>query len=325
MKAVVTSEMPPEAFEALAGMGYLVNHCGWGVTRRVMSEDELADALQSAELLICELERVDDSLLAQCPELKIVASCRGNPTNVDIEAAKRRGVWVLNTPGRNADSVADFTIGLILALQRGIVASDRHLVGEGWEVDGDLPYFHYRGRELSTTTVGLLGCGAVGRKVAERLVGGFGTRVIAHDPFATIFPNGVEPVGFDELFEWSNVVSLHSAVPSGGVPLVGRRQLEALGPSGLLVNTARAALIDEEALILSLNDGVIAGAALDVFWTEPLARDHPLLDLENVILTPHVAGAADDVQRHHATMILKDLSAILNGGQPINAVVRPIP
>lgn len=325
MKAVVTSEMPREAFEELARLGYHVTHCGWGVTRRVMSEDELVDELQSAQLLICELERVDDSLLSRCPDLKIVASCRGNPTNVELDAARRRGVWVLNTPGRNADSVADFTIGLILALQRGIVASDRHLVGEGWEVDGDLPYFHFRGRELSTTTVGLLGCGAVGRKVAERLVGGFGTRVIAHDPFAVSFPNGVESVGFDVLFERADVISLHSAVPSGGAPLVGKQQLEALGSSGLLVNTARAALIDEVALVRSLKEGVIAGAALDVFWTEPLARDHALLTLKNVILTPHVAGAADDVQRHHASMILRDLAAILNGEQPVNAVVRPIP
>lgn len=288
-----------------------------------MSEDELVEQLESAQLLICELERVDDSLLARCPELRIVASCRGNPTNVDLAAAKRHGLWVLNTPGRNADSVADFTIGLMLSLQRGIVASNHHLNKIGWEVDGDLPYFHFRGRELSNTTVGLLGCGAVGRKVAERLVGGFATRVITYDPFAVNLPKGVDSVGFDELFERSDVVSLHAAVPADGGPLLGRLQFEQLGSMGLLINTARAALIDEKELVRALQERVIAGAALDVFWAEPLARDHPLLNMENVIVTPHVAGAANDVSRHHAAMILTDLVAIKNSQDPVNAVVRP--
>jgi len=321
MKAVVTAEMPPEAVGALAELGYEVSRCGWGITRRVMNEDELVGALEGAELLICELERVDESLLRRCPQLRIVASCRGNPTNVNLAAANRYGVWVLNAPGRNADSVADFTIGLMIALQRGLVAASRHLLEVGWEVDGDLPYFHFRGRELAATTVGLLGCGAVGRKVAQRLVSGFGTRVVVHDPYVSSLPVGVEAVEFEELFERCDVLSLHSTVPADGAPLVNREELTALGPEGLLINTARAALVSEEDLVRCLTDGTIAGAALDVFWREPLERDHPLLRMRNVILTPHIAGAAEDVQRHHASMIVSDVAAILNGGTPRNAVV----
>lgn len=322
MKAVITSEFPPEACDALVGLNYEVTRCGWGVNRRVMDEDELVAALEGAELLICELERVDESLLRRCPDLRVVASCRGNPTNVDLAAAERYGVWVLNAPGRNADSVADFTIGLMIALQRNIVAANRYLVNVGWEVNGDLPYLHFRGREVTTTMIGLLGCGAVGRKVAERLIGGFGARVLVYDPYAASLPAGVETVKFEELFNRCDLVSLHSAVPADGAPLVGREQLEALGRYGLLVNTARAALVDEGELVESLTDGTIAGAALDVFWREPIERDHPLLRLPNVILTPHVAGAADDVQRHHATAILSGLVEIRNGRTPSNTVVK---
>jgi phosphoglycerate dehydrogenase-like enzyme len=321
-KALVTAEMPAEALAELRRLGYEPHVTGWGVTRQTLDRDQLVQALDGTRLLICELEQVDETVLSRCPNLEIVASCRGNPVNVDLDAARRHDVLVLNTPGRNADSVADFTVGLILALQRRILDGERHLRHTGWNVDGELPYFHFRGHELSRLTVGLLGLGAIGRRVAARLTGGFGSTVLAHDPYLDPADVPYELVDLDDLFRRADVVSLH-APGSADRPLVGERQLSLLGPAGHLVNTARANLVAEQPLVDALRDRTIAGAALDVYWTEPLPRDHPLLSLDNALLTPHLAGAAEDVAAHHAQMILDDLEAWDRGRQPRNAVVQP--
>lgn len=321
MKAIVTAEATPEFLEALGALGYVAEVTGWGVNRKALNEEELVAELQGASLLVCELEEVTAAVLSRCPDLRIVAVARGNPVNIDLEAAAAHGVWVLNTPGRNAHSVADFTIALLLAAQRGVLQADHHLRSAGWNVKGELPYFHYRGHEIARLTVGLLGFGAVGKKVAQRLIDGFQARILVHDPFLRDLPDGIEWVEFDDLFAQSDIVTLHAAVPSDGRALVGRAQLSALGPEGLLINTARAALVDEHALVEALESGALGGAALDVFWSEPLARDHPILSAPNVILTPHLAGAAVDVKVHHADLILRDLTAIQRGTAPTHAVV----
>jgi phosphoglycerate dehydrogenase-like enzyme len=228
-------------------------------------------------------------------------------------------VLVLNTPGRNAASVADFTIGAMLALARGLSAGERHLRDVGWDVDGRLPYLAFKGPELAGKTLGLVGYGAIGRLVAQRARDGFGMAVAAHDPFAPPDPD-VAWLDIDELAEQSTFLSLHAPVTKDTVGMVGRAQLTALGPAGYLINTARADLVDEPALLQALKDRTIAGAALDVFWQEPLARDHPLLTLDNALLTPHLAGAADDVQRHHTEMISEDLARIAAGDRPVRLV-----
>jgi len=322
MRAIVTAEMPDTAIGRLEELGFETRQCGWGVTRRALEGDELVSAISTADVLICELERIDAAILERCPSLKIVAACRGNATNIDLEAARNRGLWILNTPGRNAESVADFTIGLILALQRQIVAGHEHLRTSGWNVGEDLPYFHFRGHELAYTTVGILGYGAVGSSVARRLTEGFGATVLVHDPYVTRFSETVRSVGHDELFDLASIVSLHAAVDPGDSPAVGERELSLLGRQGLVVNTARAALVDEVALITALTNGKLGGAALDVFWTEPIPRDHPLLRLSNVITTPHIAGAADDVREHHSDIVIRDIEALLRNETPRYAIVR---
>ena len=323
MRATITAELPDHALAELREMGYEPYVTGWGVTRQTLDADALVDALAGASLLICELEEVGDEIFARCPQLQVVASCRGNPVNVDLDAAARHGVLVLNTPGRNADSVADFTVAAILALQRGMVTGERHLREKGWNVDGDLPYFHFRGHELSRLTVGLLGYGAIGRKVARRLHDGFGATILVHDPYVDPGDLPHRMASLADLFAGSDVVSLHAGVSAGAPPLVGAAELALLGPGGYLVNTARAALVDEAALIDALTARRIAGAALDVFWTEPLPRDHPLLTLGNVLITPHLAGAAVYGAAHHARIVLEDLRSWNSGGEPLHAVVRP--
>jgi D-3-phosphoglycerate dehydrogenase len=322
MKALVTAEFRPEDFAGLAALGYDPVHDGWGVTRRALSRAELIAALDDVEVLICELERVDATVLAAAPGVRLVASCRGNPSNVDLEAAADRGVTVLATPGRNAISVADFTMGLLLTHQRRIARSEQQLRMRGWMTDGDLPYFHFRGPELDGRTLGLIGYGAIGRLVADR-ARGFGMEIVAFDPFVQVAPDGVEMLSLDELLERSDVVSLHCPLTPETQGLLGTRELGLMKPDAVLVNTARAAVVDEGALLSALRGRTIGGAALDVFWEEPLAPDHPIRELDHVTITPHVAGAADDVQRHHARMILDDI-ARWQSGQPLkHAVVAP--
>ena len=320
MKALVTAEFRSDDLAELRELGYEPVHAGWGVTRSAMDEAEMVVALSDTEVLICELESVDAAVLAAAPSLRLVASCRGNPTNVDLAAAAERGVIVLSTPGRNAISVADFTVGLLLDHARRIGRSERQLREVGWMTQGDLPYFHFRGPELAGRTIGLVGLGAIGRLVADR-VRGFGMQVLAFDPFVTEAPPGVELASLDELLARSHVVSIHCPLTPETQGLIGTRELGLMRGDAILVNTARAAVVDEAALLAALEQGLIAGAALDVFWKEPLAPDHPIRDLDNVTITPHVAGAADDVQRHHARMILDDIRRWQRGEPLRHAVV----
>jgi phosphoglycerate dehydrogenase-like enzyme len=322
MRALVTAEFPRDGLEELAALGYEPVHAGWGVTREAMSREALIAALDDTEILICELERVDAQVLDAAPSLRLVASCRGNPTNVDLDAASARGITVLATPGRNAISVADFTLGLLLDHGRRIGRAERQLREHGWMTEGDLPYFHFRGPELDGRTLGLVGLGAIGRLVADR-ARAFGMTIVAFDPFVSAAPEGVELVALEALLVRSDVVSIHCPLTPETRGLIGARELELMGAEAILVNTARAAVVDEGALLEALRQRRIAGAALDVFWEEPLAADHPIRELDNVTITPHVAGAADDVPRHHARMIIDDI-ARWQAGEPLqHAVVRP--
>ena len=316
MKALITAEFPDDGLAQLRSGGYDVVLDGWGVDHQPLERDALREAVEDVDVLICELEQVDESVLAAARRLQVVASCRGDPVNVDLDAATHHGVLVLHTPGRNAASVADFTIGLLLALVRNIVRGESHLREFGWNVDGELPYLHFRGPELEGRTLGIVGFGAVGRLVAARAARGFGMRIAVFDPYATAHGTEVAQMGLDELLEQADVVSLHAPATEQTVGMIGARELALLGPHGYLINTARAALVDEGALVEALRDGSIAGAALDVFWKEPVPPGHPLFELDTVVLTPHLAGAATDVKVHHARMVLKDLARIRDGERP---------
>jgi D-3-phosphoglycerate dehydrogenase len=316
-RALITSEFSNQFVSRLEALGYTVTHTGWGVTRHELNAPQLIAALDGAEVLICELEIVNAAVLDASPKLKFVATCRGNPVNVDLDAATARGVVVVNTPGRNADSVADFTIGLMILTARDMARGEMHLRAHGWKVDGELPYFHFRGPELGGKTLGLIGCGAVGRKVAQR-VRGFDMHVIGYDPFLKQQPLGdlIRLVSLDELLRQSDFISLHALVTAENHGMIGASQLQLMKPTAYLVNTARAALVSEDALYDALASKRIAGAALDVFWQEPLNPPNRWFDLDNVTLTPHLAGASSDVITHHSAMVVEDLERWRRGERP---------
>ena len=300
MRALVTAEFTDDGVMRLEALGYAVTRAGWGVTRQALSADEMLAAAQGVELVITEIETVDAALIADVPSLTLVATARGGPVNVDLAACAERGIPVVFTPGRNAESVADFTVGTILSLVRGIGASERHLRDAGWDVGGELPYLHFRGPELSRLVVGVVGNGAIGSRVAGRLTAGFGTRVIVHDPVQGLGPT------LPELAEQVDVLTLHCPRIPATRGLVDAALLDRLG-TGWVVNTAGGGIADEEALCDALDAGTLQGAALDCFSTEPLPRDSRLLRTRGLLLTPHLAGAADDVVRHHTDLICSDI------------------
>jgi phosphoglycerate dehydrogenase-like enzyme len=310
VKALVTAEFGDVGVQRLEALGYDVVRAGWGVTRQALDREALIAAAAGCSLLVTEIEVVDAEVLAALPELRLVATARGGPVNVDLAGCTARGVPVVFTPARNADSVADFVLGLLLALSRGIAAAERHLRHQGWHVDGELPYLHFRGRELAGQVLGIVGYGAIGERVAQRARDGFGMQVLYSDPQV----EGGVPL--DDLLAGSDIVSLHCPRSPATQGLLDGAALGRMRSGSLLINTAGGGIVDEEALVAALVEGRLGGAALDVFAIEPLPRDSPLLTAPNLLLTPHLAGAALDVVRHHTEMICSDVER-WHRGEPL--------
>ncbi len=311
MKACVTAEFTPDGVRRLESLGYEVVRAGWGTTRQSLDRDAYLLAAAGSALLVTEIEEVDAAVLDALPELHLVATARGGPVNVDLAGCAAKGIPVVFTPARNADSVADFVLGVMLSLCRGIGVAERHLRDEGWHVGSELPYLHFRGPELAGRMLGLVGYGAIGQRVAQRARDGFGMRMQFCDPYAE------GGVSVDELLETSDVVSLHCPRVPATRGLVDAAALARMRPAAYLVNTAGGGIVDEDALVEALHAGRLAGAALDVFATEPLPRDSPLLTAPRLLLTPHLAGAALDVVRHHTELICADVER-WHRGEPLH-------
>lgn len=281
---------------------------------RIMNSEQLASAAAavSAELLVVESDRVSGPVL-ELP-LRAIGVCRGDPNNVDVAHATRAGIPVLRAPGRNANAVAEMTVALLFAVNRGVVRADRDVrTGEIFQ-DGTIPYQRFRAWELAGRTAGIVGLGAVGRATAWRLEG-LGMRVISYDPYA---PDATHSL-LDLLAE-SDVVSMHAAVTPETARLMGAEQFAAMRPGGIYLNSARAMLHDGDALVAALESGHLTGAGLDHFEGEHLAVDHPLCSMTNVVLTPHIGGATFDTEANHSTLIADGFVELFGGGRPANLV-----
>lgn len=279
---------------------------------RLYNEEQLAARATEvgATILICEADKCAGPVL----DLPLVAigSTRGDPTNVDVAGATAKGIPVLRAPGRNADGVAEIAVGLLLAATRHLVAADRDVREGQIYRDGSIPYQRFRGWQLAGRTAGLVGLGAVGRATRWRLEG-LGMRVIASDPFADDAAHDL-----DDLLAEADVVSMHAAVTPDTLGLMSAERFGRMREGAVYVNSARAGLHDLDALTAALQSGHLAGAALDHFEGEHLATDHPLVSMDNVVLTPHIGGATYDTETNHTTLMATGLAALLQGERPSN-------
>ncbi len=281
---------------------------------RIYNETQLAERTAEAEadIVIVETDRCSGPLFDR--PLLALASCRGDPTNVDVAGATEAGIPVLRAPARNADAVAELAVSLLFAATRGVVRADLDVrAGEVYR-DGTIPYQRFRAWEIAGQTAGLVGLGAVGRALRWRLRG-LGMEVLAYDPYA---PEAT--VDLDELLERSDVVSLHAPVTEETRGMIGADQFAAMKDGAVFLNTARAALHDTDALVGALRSGKMGAAGLDHFEGEHLDPQHPLAHMDNVVLTPHIGGATYDTETNHTRTIAEDLCRLLAGARPLNLV-----
>ena len=315
-KALVTAPFRGAGLELLTSLCSDIVLDPWIDHRplRLYNSEQLAERVTEvgADLLIVESDSVKGPVL----ELPLIAigSCRGDPTNVDIPGATAHGIPVLRAPGRNADAVAEITIGLLYAVNRGIVRADMDVRAGQVYRDGTIPYQRFRAWELAGRTAGIVGLGAVGRATKWRLEG-LGLEVISADPFS---PDATHSL--DDLLAIADVVSLHAAVTPETEGLIGASEFGKMKEGAIFINSARAQLHDTDALVMALQSGQLAGAALDHFVGEHLAVDHPLCSMPNVVLTPHIGGATWDTETRHSASIANGLAALLAGGRPDNLV-----
>jgi D-3-phosphoglycerate dehydrogenase / 2-oxoglutarate reductase len=313
--ALVTAPFRGEGLEKLERLADVV-YDPWIEQQplRMYNAEQLAERVQheNAGIVIVESDSVRGPVL-DLP-LLAVGSCRGDPNNVDVPAATERGIPVLRAPGRNADAVAEVTIGLLLAVNRGIVRADRDVrEGEIYR-DGTIPYQRFRAWQLAGRTAGLVGLGAVGRATRWRLEG-LGMRVIAHDPYADDAKHSL-----DDLLAEADVVSMHAMVTPETQGMISAAQFAGMKAGAIYLNSARAMLHDTDALVDALRSGKLAGAGLDHFEGEHLPTDHALASMPNVVLTPHIGGATYDTEANHSKLIADGLEQLLGGGKPDNLV-----
>ncbi len=314
-KALVTAPFRGEGLDTLERVADVV-YDPWIEQQplRIYNSEQLAErtASEAANVVIVESDSVKGPVL----DLPLVAigSCRGDPNNVDVVAATARGIPVLRAPGRNADAVAELTVALLLAVNRGVVRADQDVrQGEIYR-DGTIPYQRFRAWQLAGRTAGLVGLGAVGRATRWRLEG-LGMRVIAHDPYADDATHSL-----DDLLAEADVVSMHAMVTPETQAMIGAEQFARMKDGAVYLNTARAMLHDTDALVAALASGKLAGAGLDHFEGEHLPTDHPLVGMANVVLTPHIGGATYDTEANHSKLIADGLEQLLSGGKPDNLV-----
>ena len=281
--------------------------------------EEIVAFVEGAEIFVNHLAPVTAGMLERLPQLRLIAVSRGGPVNIDMAAARDRGVKVVNAPGRNASAVAEFTIGAILAETRLIRAGHESLRQGDWR--GDLYRADTTGEELSAQTVGLIGYGQIGRRVVPLLLP-FGCRVLVDDPYVALSAEhraaGVEAVDLDRLLAESDVVSLHARVTEETKGFLGAPQFARMKRGAYFINTARGPMVDYPALYEALRDGHLRGAMLETFWQEPPPPEAPLLKLPNVTLTPHIAGASLTTVRTAAKMMAEEVRRHLAGEAPLN-------
>ena len=313
-EGMVMPDWVPQSL-AEAGIDFIARECG---TRR-----ELAQWAGDADVVW-----VFGSRVLTAENLAVMDRCgaiiRGGSgtDNVAVDEATRRGILVANTPEAINESVSDHAVGLMFAVVRQIATQDRLLRSGKWNPKGAWPRQQFRGQVL-----GLVGFGHVGQLLARKMRNGFEMKVLAHDPFVPaeqMASQQVEAVSLDQLLSQADFVSLHTPLKEDTSHLIGERELQLMKPEAILINTSRGPVVDEPALLKALTEGWIAGAGLDVFETEPVDPDNPLLQLDQVVVTPHIAGFSDQSEQNFWRLSTQTALDLATGRWPRSCVNRDV-
>ncbi|MGW4666872.1 2-hydroxyacid dehydrogenase [Streptosporangium sandarakinum] len=279
-------------------------------------EEELIEALRGVEICVTQMAPLTRRVLDACPDLKLFCVSRGGPVNANLQAATEAGVTVTFAPGRNAVATAEHTVAMLLAATRRIPQTNADLARGVWR--GDYYMYDHVGPELEGGTVGLVGYGAIGSRVA-RMLEGFGAEVLVYDPYVTGVPGQVE---LEELLRRSRFVSLHARVTPETTGMIDAKRIALMPAGSVLVNCARGALLDYDALCDALDSGHLFGAAVDVFPTEPIPEGSRLLTTPNLVMTPHLAGASKETAAKAARIVAEDVARYLRG-EPVAHHANP--
>jgi len=313
MKIVLAEKVSPATLAVFAA------EPGWEVLTHDQLPDGLPAALADADALVVRSAvQADDALMAHAPKLRVIGRAGVGVDNIDADAATRRGIVVMNTPGANAVAVAELTLGLMLAMARKIPAANASMHAGRWEKKT------LQGMELRGKTLGILGLGRIGLEVARRAKG-FGMEILGSDPFvsaAVARENGIKLVPLDELMAGSDYLTLHVGLTPQTTGVINTKTLATMKKGVRIINCARGELVEDAALVEALKSGQVAGAALDVFAVEPL-KNSPYFEMDNVILTPHIAGSTAEAQEAVGIQIARQVREYLKLGVVQNAINLP--
>lgn len=296
-------DWPIESYEELQKINLEIEKSG---PEQYLVDSDFLNKLQQAEILITQFFPINKQVIDACPNLKIIGVLRAGMENINLDYAQNKNIKVINTAGRNANAVADFTVGILISECRNIARSHSNLKQAKWVRDysnaNDVP-------DLEGRTASIIGFGEIGQKVAQRLHG-FGVKILSYDPFQKSFPNYVTSVTFEEALRQADFVCLHARLTKENYHLINRNNLSLLKSTAYIINTARSGLIDQEALVEHLKQHKIAGAALDVFDQEPIASNDPILTLDNLTITPHLAGGTTDAFKKSPVLLANKILSI---------------
>jgi D-3-phosphoglycerate dehydrogenase len=314
MKVLITDSLSDEGVAILKAAGHEV------VDRKGATGRELLDAIADAEALIVRSgTTVTDEVLAAAPKLVAVGRAGVGVDNIDVPAATRRGVIVMNTPEGNTVSTAELTMAMMLALSRNIPAAQASLAGGAWDRKD------FKGAELNRKTLGIIGLGRIGRGVARRAAA-FGMNILAYDPLVVAGPAAgleLDMVELDTLIESSDFITVHTPLNDDTRGMIGAAEIERMKPGVRLINCARGGIIDEAALANAIKSGKVAGCAIDVYTEEP-PQGNPLIGLPRVVCTPHLGALTAEAQQNVAEQVAHQICEVLAGGPARNAVNMPM-
>jgi len=283
--------------------------------------DTILSKVRNVEGLLCLLtDWIDEEVIEAGRKLEVISNYAVGFNNIDVEAATRRGVYVTNTPGILTDTTADCAWALLMSIARRIAEADRHVRAGRW-IHAWGPRM-FIGSDVHGKCLGIIGLGRIGSTVAKR-GRGFDMNIIYHDVVRRKDLEeelGITFKGLEEVLSEADFVTIHVPLMKETHHMIGQRELAMMKETSYLVNTSRGPIIDEGALYTALKDGVIAGAAMDVFEQEPIGPDSPLLGLDNVVLTPHIASASVETRTRMAVVAARNLVSVLNGEDPPNLV-----